>query len=139
MRLIAALPVLALFSVPDTAKAAPVTFQARLVYSIVTPGGNRQANTALVQVELRKAAGKWALAMQAAEYDASSYKVGKVNASCVVTSSDRDEIVTAYKLVMESLNKPGIDVVCAGTVSAPAANAVDLQQPAQSFSIMDHA
>jgi hypothetical protein len=137
MRLLAALPFAAL--VLSSGLADGATFTGHLVYSIATPNGNRQANSSLVQVELRKSGGKWSLFMQAAEYDASSYHMGKVNASCLVTSSDRDEIVTAYKLVMDNVNKPGVEVVCNGAVGAPAVNTVDLQQAGHTFSIATHA
>jgi hypothetical protein len=140
MRLFAALPIAALFLSPGSAEAAPSTFQAHLAFLISTPNGQRQANTALTQVDLRKnGGGKWSLVMTAAEYDASSYHAGKITATCQVTSSEKDDIVTAYKLVIENLNKAGVEIVCSGAVSGPGSNSVDLQQAGHIFTIMNHA
>jgi hypothetical protein len=140
LRLLASVPFAALFFTPAPAEAAPVTFLSHLAYQITGPGGTHQVNSSIVQVDLRKQNGKWSLYIAAADTDGAPVKAaGRINPTCQVTSTDREEVVLAYNKVMESLNKIGTEVACIGSVSAPGTNTVDLQQPGHYFSIMFHA
>ncbi len=138
--LAALLPFAALLLAPSDGRAAGATFQSHLVYQISGPGGTKQVNSSIVQVDLRKQNGKWSLYMAAADYDGALVKVGgHISPTCQVTSTDREEIVTAYKLVVESVNKIGMEVICVGTVSGAGNNTVDLQQAGHYFTISTHA
>jgi len=140
IHLLAALPFSAIFFNPAPAEATPATFLSHLAYQITGPGGTRQVNSAIIEVDLRKQNGKWSLYIAAAETDGAFVKVaGKINPTCTVTSTDREEVVLAYKHVIENVNKIGVEIACIGTVASPGANTVDLQTNGHYFSIMTHA
>jgi hypothetical protein len=44
-----------------------------------------------------------------------------------------------YKLVLDNANKPGVEIVCTGSVTGGATNTVELQQAGHFFTISNHA
>jgi hypothetical protein len=112
-------------------------YSMHLLFTAVGRNNQMQLNAGIARIEWGKTNGSWGFTLTAADQDGSAHGLGIPNYTpkCVV-HGDREDVALLYEKIHAGLRGMG-EVICTGSVSAPATTTVDLKSGQGNVTILE--